>query len=115
MNIFEFQCQCGKCDDVFPSADLVKILHNVEMHFGKDIAISSGYRCANHNKTVGGSNGSRHIQGQAVDCYVPGIPYDQLYDYLCLTYPTEYGIGLYNTHVHVDSRMNGPARWDNRG
>lgn len=115
MNIFDFQCRCGNCGDRFPASELVKILHDIEMHYGKEVQISSGFRCFDHNKAQGGSNGSRHIQGQAVDCYVAGERYEDLYNWLCLTYPASYGFGIYNSHVHVDCRANGPARWDNRG
>lgn len=115
MNIFDFQCKCGKCGDVFPAAELVKILHDAEMHYGKEVQITSGYRCDLHNQAQGGFPRSRHMQKQAVDCHIEGVTHEEFYNWLCLTYPQSYGFGVYNYHVHIDSRMNGAARWDARG
>ena len=99
---------------VQPDKYLVEILHAAELHFGESVTITSGYRCPQHNIAQGGSNGSRHIQKQAVDCFVQGISLDQLRSWFCDTYPAMYGCGIYNSHVHIDSRQNGPARWDYR-
>lgn len=44
---------------------------------GKKIVISSGYRCEELNKLVGGSPASQHMQGLAADILIPevGTPY----------------------------------------
>ena len=64
----EFECKCG-CgfDDVAPI--LVERLQEIRSTFGV-MKISSGCRCENHNRRVGGKNGkvkSAHVYGEAVD------------------------------------------------
>jgi zinc D-Ala-D-Ala carboxypeptidase len=53
-------------------------LEKVQMLLGKPLDISSAYRCAELNKTVGGSNASQHMQGLAADFVCPdfGPPLD---------------------------------------
>ena len=46
------------------------------------LIISSGYRCQELNKFIGGSNTSQHIFGQAVDIQVPGISSLVLYNFI---------------------------------
>ena len=47
-----------------------------------NLTITSGYRCLELNKLLGGSNVSQHIYGQAVDIRVPGISTGELYNYI---------------------------------
>lgn len=74
-----------------------KILQPLRDKLGKPITISSGYRCSELNKLVGGVETSQHRKGQAADIYVNGLtpyeiakavqdarlPYDQM-----ILYPT---------------------------
>ncbi|RDB37392.1 MAG: peptidase M15 [Spirobacillus cienkowskii] len=46
------------------------------------IKISSGYRCHDLNKAVGGTENSKHIYGQAVDIYVDKYSAIDLYNYI---------------------------------
>lgn len=71
----EFRCPCGKCNG-FPVAvdmNLVKLLDNLRSYFGVPITVTSGVRCENYNKVVGGIKTSEHLKGKAADIYVPGI------------------------------------------
>jgi zinc D-Ala-D-Ala carboxypeptidase len=43
------------------------------------IVITSGYRCKELNKRVGGSPNSQHLTGQACDFYCPSIPVKKLF------------------------------------
>ena len=51
-----------------------KILEPVRVHYGIPFTPSSGFRCLQLNKEIGSSNKSQHINGQAVDFEVPGVP-----------------------------------------
>lgn len=52
--------------------ELVKrLLQPLRIAFGGPIAITSGYRCPQLNRIVGGVPSSQHVKGEAVDCYVP--------------------------------------------
>lgn len=56
--------------------NLLEPLRNI---IGKPICVSSGYRCEELNKAVGGSSTSQHRYGQAVDIYVNGMSAKTLY------------------------------------
>lgn len=109
----EFACKCG-CGFDTVDHGLVVILEDVRRHFEKPIKINSGCRCRAHNEAEGGSNGSQHTKGRAVDFVVSGVNPDLVAVYLARVCFGRYGIGQYNGRTHVDSRTNGPARWDKR-
>ena len=113
MNIFDFQCRCGNCPDVQPDMNLVIIVFDIELHFRKELHITSGYRCPVHSVAIGSTSTSQHTKGTAVDCYIPGVDYAFLHDFVLSRWPNSLGVGIYNSHVHIDSRAN-PARWDSR-
>ena len=50
-----------------------KILEPVREHYGTPFIPSSGFRCLELNRTIGSSDRSQHITGEAVDFEVPGI------------------------------------------
>lgn len=71
-NAKEFRCKCGKPHDFQVSDELVAKLETIrEVLNCRNIHISSGYRCSDHDKAVGGSGGGKHTQGLAADvcCY----------------------------------------------
>lgn len=99
----EFACKgSGCCSTVKVDSDLVTYLQKIRDHFGKPITINSGYRCATHNKRVGGATGSRHTKGQATDIVVSGIKPAEVAKYAESI--GILGIGLYDTFVHIDTR-----------
>jgi len=109
----EFACQCGCGFDVVDS-ELVDVLEELRLHYDKPVFINSGCRCVEHNRAVGGSEGSQHSLGKAVDVRVEGVGADEVADYLLSAYPDTYGIGRYDGRTHIDVRED-KARWDNRG
>ena len=60
----EFACKDGNVA-VLVDDKLVNGLQKIRDHFGKPIKINSAYRTAAHNKAVGGSPNSQHLQGKA--------------------------------------------------
>ena len=104
----EFDCH-GKtcCSITLIDEKLVEYLQNIRNHFNKPVNVSSAYRCASHNKNVGGATGSRHTKGQAADIYINGIKPAEIAKYAESI--GILGIGLYETDadghfVHVDTR-----------
>lgn len=61
----EFACPC--CGNVLIDERLVEKLQGVRNIFKIPIDIHSAYRCTKHNERVGGSRGSFHTKGLAVD------------------------------------------------
>ena len=114
MNYFkrkEFACKCN-CGFDTVDFELLSLCNAVRDFEGQPVNISSGCRCELHNTAIGGAPKSQHLFGRAADLLVdnPLITYE----WLCRQYPDRYGFGLYDTFVHVDTRTNGPARWDRR-
>lgn len=67
----EFRCKCnGKYCTGYPAIinySLLTGLDKMREYYNKPIIITSGLRCYNHNKNVGGVLLSRHKNGKAVD------------------------------------------------
>ena len=70
----EFACQCP-CRSNHTKLDLLYSLQHVRDIFEEAMVISSGYRCAKHNKEEGGSEDSSHIKGLAADIVIPTPTY----------------------------------------
>ena len=64
----EFQCKCGKGHDFQLDTDLVDKLEKLfEKLECSSIVISSGFRCKEHDISVGGSGTGQHTLGKAAD------------------------------------------------
>lgn len=71
-NVSEFSCKCGKNHDTILNPDLPEKLEKLFKALNcSAIVINSGYRCASHDKAVGGSGTGHHVYGNAADivCY----------------------------------------------
>ena len=107
-NSSEFDCHgSGCCSSTLVDDKLVTYLQQIREHFGKPVNISSGYRCATHNRNIGGATNSRHSKGQAADIYISGVTPAEIAKYAESI--GILGIGLYETNsdgffVHVDTR-----------
>ena len=88
----EFACRDGS-DPVFIDSALVDLLQRIRDHFGQPVTITSGYRTAAHNRSVGGAAYSQHLYGRAADIRVQGIPVEQLAAYAETCLPGTGGIG----------------------
>ena len=47
-----------------------EVLQPIRDHLGKPVVVSSGYRCKDLNKKVGGVENSQHLKGEAADIKV---------------------------------------------
>lgn len=98
----EFDCNCGNCEPIAVDHELITVLEDLRSYFGKQITVTSGYRCPDHNAAVGGHPKSKHMLGIAADIKVAGVYPQAVYNYLNEKYPDKYGIGLYSAWVHID-------------
>lgn len=121
----EFACPC--CKKTNPSPLLVKILDATREVLGP-LRVNSGYRCPEHNKSVGGKKSSYHLFRDGV-CLAADISYPdptkrhgehilRLYVELenaARRHGVAYGLGLYNSFCHIDTRGEAEpgkmARW----
>jgi len=106
----EFACRCGCGFDVVDK-ELLHVLEKVRTHFNAPVSINSACRCEQHNKDVGGADGSKHKLGIAADIVVRGVEQSMVYDYLCGYAVDKYGIGKYKSFTHIDVRKS-KARWE---
>jgi len=49
------------------------VLQPIRTHFNLPVTVSSGFRSANLNRAMGGSNTSQHMFGQAADIEIKGV------------------------------------------
>ncbi|MBR4856008.1 MAG: peptidase M15 [Bacteroidaceae bacterium] len=89
---------------------VINLLQPLRDKVGRPLNISSGYRCAELNRKVGGVPTSQHCKGEAADVWCAtltpyqlarvvlenGIPYDQMI--------------LYPSFVHLSYRKDGEQR-----
>lgn len=60
----------GTCEMVAIEKLVKELLQPLRELYGMPIRISSGYRCQELNRLVGGAPSSQHLKGEAVDCVV---------------------------------------------
>ena len=71
-NAREFRCQCGQPHETLIASELVDKLEALYTALNcSKIIVTSGYRCPNHDKAVGGTSSGQHTKGTAADvcCY----------------------------------------------
>lgn len=61
---------------------VVSVLNRVQRHFDHSVVVTSGYRCEELNKAVGGVPNSQHMLGEAVDFFVCATPIVEVFDYI---------------------------------
>ena len=113
----EFSCKC--CGKIKVDSALVNLLELIYSALDcSKIVVSSGYRCPEHDKAVGGSGSGRHTLGMAADicCYgQDGNPIESKYVACAAEDLGVYGIGLNcggNRHyTHIDSRTASDKWW----
>jgi len=106
----EMKCHCNKCDFDTIDNELINLLENIRLHFGKPVHINSACRCLEHNRSIGSKDTSQHVQGTAADITIDGVSPDNIASYIDDLNPHNGGIGIYETFTHCDVRKN-KARW----
>lgn len=102
----KFSCPCCNVTTMHPrlACALEKLM---ELFDPERLKVHSGYRCAEHNRTVKGSPTSRHLTGQAIDFHIIGVSLDDMHEVVSLI-PEFRGIGKYpdwnNPGLHCDVR-----------
>ena len=71
-NVREFRCSCGGNHETLIASELVDKLEDLYTTLNcSKIIVTSGYRCPEHDKAVGGTSSGQHTKGTAADvcCY----------------------------------------------
>jgi uncharacterized protein YcbK (DUF882 family) len=87
---------------------LVRVLKQVERHYGQNVVVTSGYRSPSRNKKARGAEHSLHMYCSAADIQIEGVSKWELASYL-RSMPGRGGVGTYcyTESVHIDI---GPER-----
>ena len=114
-DISEFACKCG-CGGNEAKVALMLMLDSARGKSNTPFRITSGYRCPDHNRTVGGVDGSAHVRGYAADIRVD----NNIARYTILKCLLDAGfkrIGMYDTFIHadVDGRKPQCVMWKKNG
>lgn len=102
-SVEEMACKC--CNTGHMDAGFMRKLQLLRDWMGDALIVNCGYRCAKHNKEVGGAEASFHLVGRAADISVPVGDYS--FRYRLLKGALEIGFGgveISPWHVHVDDR-----------
>jgi len=100
------------------AAELAAFLERVRSAFGnRRITITSGYRPAAINRSVGGASSSEHLYDApsvgAVDFYIDGADIHKVQDWCDKEWPYSLGYGAPKGFVHLGIRRGKPrVRWD---
>lgn len=103
----QWACPCCDVDGVQPN--FRSRLGDVERSSGLTLSYSSVYRCEKHNRVVGGSPRSAHLEGIAVDIVTP----DSHTRFRVLRALIKGGftrIGIYQNHIHADQHPEHPQQ-----
>ncbi len=102
-----YSCGCGRAD---MNPDFMAALQRVREALGKPMPVTSGYRCPDYDKRIGGAG--VHPTGQAADIAISG---ENVYHLLGIAVEQMRGIGLkqHGPHarrfIHLDTTY-GPMR-----
>ena len=100
-DIKDFYCKCGREHEQIVDERLVLLLDIARGYAEIPFIVSSGYRCEEHNRDIGGVSDSAHLKGKAADIKVEG----SRSRFLILRSLIRVGfkrIGVYDTYIHVD-------------
>lgn len=105
----EFQCKCSGKHDFPLDTALVEKLEKLYTALNcSAISVSSGYRCVQHDKAVGGSGTGQHTLGKAADICCYGQDGKPIVSYLVCCAAEDVGFSgvarINDSYTHVDVR-----------
>jgi uncharacterized protein YcbK (DUF882 family) len=110
------QVQTESVDVACLKPSLVRVLKQMERHYGKKMVVTSGYRNPQRNRRARGAKNSLHMYCAAADVQIPGVGKWELASY-ARTMSGRGGIGTYchTNSVHVDVGPERDWNWRCRG
>lgn len=109
----EFMCKCG-CGLASISSELVSKLQTMRTACGFPFTITSGCRCAKHNKNVGGKIDSAHLPDTNGVCHAVDIAYSTANDLYSMIMAAQQagikriGINFAKRFIHIDNDSGKP-------
>ena len=110
------QIQTESVDVACLKPSLVRVLKQMERHYGKAMVVTSGYRSPTRNRRARGAKNSLHMYCAAADVQIPGVGKWELANY-ARSMAGRGGIGTYchTNSVHVDVGPERDWNWRCRG
>lgn len=119
--VYSVTAEANKIDNrpnVKVAANLKALCENVlqplRNYLGCAVIVSSGFRCAELNKKVGGRPNSQHLLGEAADFVVPRRNLKEVFNYIKVHLPYDQLLFEYNSSgdcwIHVSYRSDGKNR-----
>ena len=117
INVSELKCHGAghKHNIVVDTTHINNVQNFMNINGYTKIIISRGYSCSDYNKKIGGSSGSQHIKGKAIDCrFYKGNTSVSAKEVCCKAQDYGFkGIAYINAnYVHLDNRTIGKYRGD---
>ena len=100
---------CTHCDDVSMDQTFLNMIDIAREEAGVPFKITSGYRCPEHNKAVGGVSDSAHVGGYAADiaCSSGSARYKIIAALLKVGFNR---VGVSKNFIHVDCDPGKPSQ-----
>lgn len=107
----EIACRCG-CGYDGITLRFTKILQEMRNLLGEPMIITSGCRCINYNRMIGGFKNSAHTRGLAVDIKCTNSYMRRRLILLAIRKGiTRIGIGKDFIHIDIDDRLPQEVFW----
>ena len=111
-NFSEKELACRCCGVCKVTIGLMAKLQELRDEFGKPLNLTSGYRCPEHNKKVGGVPNSYHLKGMAVDIDMSKIRGFDRYKLISLVFSLGFtGVGIDKEFIHIDVQEGLGKSW----
>lgn len=108
----EFLCRCCGAGHGRMHPQLIIGLQLLRDRVKAPLTVTSGFRCVEHNRAVGGVPNSYHTQGLAADVYTDGLtPYELAGQAALIPQFREGGIGIYRKAGFVHLDVGHKRRW----
>lgn len=110
----EFECRDGCVMPASARENIEALVDNVldplREAYGKPIGVNSGYRCAKHNREVGGVPASQHMLGEAADISAGSMQANERLVRIIKEQGAFDQMIVYGTFVHVSYKRIGRNR-----
>ena len=122
-HISEFFSKCGGLKKHRLDNKLIVFAQKLRAVYGSSIVINSSYRYRKCNDKAGGAKYSQHLAGRAIDIsFLSRVAHENFVsdvvnrDYIMKIIKRSgiKGIGLYNSHIHIDTRKGDLVIFDRR-
>jgi len=111
----EFRCPCGCGKDRPLDPHFIYLLQNLRDKLNTPVYVTSGLRCLNYNKKIGGYYNSAHLFGKGADIRIPGMSIIKLAKEAKEIGFSRIGLYPYSNFLHVDVMRPVPSEAWTRG